>query len=57
MQRTERPRTGQTVLHRDGTITTWNIFHEQWERGAPSDRVLASMGTDERARVLRHVRR
>ena len=56
MRPTDRPTTGRTVLHRDGTITTWNIFREQWERGTPSDRVLASMDVEERCRVLRHLK-
>ena len=58
MTRTDRPKTGRTTLHRDGTVTTYNIFREQWQRGRRvSDRVLASMGEEERRRVLRHLER
>ena len=56
MTMTDRPKTGRTALHRDGTVTTYNIFREQWQRGRRvSDRVLASMGEEERRRVLRHL--
>lgn len=56
MMRTDRPKTGRTALHRDGTITTWNVYRQQWQRGARvSDRVLASMDDHERRRVLRHL--
>lgn len=58
MTMTDRPKTGRTALHRDGTVTTYNIFREQWQRGRRvSDRVLASMGEEERRRVLRHLER
>lgn len=44
-----------TTFHRDGTVTLWNVYLQSWERAArPSDRVLASLETNERARVVRH---
>lgn len=46
----------ETRFHRDGTVTVWNVYTQQWERtGNPSDRVLASLETQERRRVMRHV--
>ncbi len=58
MTRTDRPKTGRTTLHSDGTVTTYNIFREQWQRGRRvSDRVLASMDENERRRVMRHLER
>jgi hypothetical protein len=44
------------TYHRDGTVTLWNVYTRQWERGrAFSDDVLASLSAKERARVLRHI--
>ena len=44
-----------TTFHRDGSVTVWNVFTQQWLRTSwPSDRVLASLGESERARVIRH---
>lgn len=45
----------KTKFHRDGTVTVWNVYTQQWERtGRPSDRVLASLESKERERVIRH---
>lgn len=55
MTRTNRPKTGRTTFHRDGTVTTWDCVRKNWVRGSdPSDQLLATMGRSERARVLRH---
>lgn len=53
---THRPRSGRTTLHRDGTVTVWDCTRQEWIRtDSPSDTLLATMGSDERERVLRHV--
>ncbi|HUV38505.1 MAG TPA: hypothetical protein VMY39_02780 [Planctomycetota bacterium] len=54
-----RPRSGQTTYHRDGTVTTWDVYRERWVRARKSlpDEVIATMGADERVRVLRHIDR
>lgn len=45
-----------TDYHSDGTITIWDVFAQQWvHTNQPSDRVLASLSTDERDAVLRHL--
>ncbi|MGB1711908.1 MAG: hypothetical protein ACPHP1_04985 [Miltoncostaeaceae bacterium] len=55
MTRTNRPKTGRTTYHRDGTVTTWDCIRGNWARGSdPSDQLLATMDRSERARVLRH---
>jgi len=44
-----------TTFHRAGDVTVWNVFSQCWTRTSrPSDRVLASLGERERARVIRH---
>jgi hypothetical protein len=55
MKRTNRPNTGRTTFHRDGTVTTWDCIRGAWLRGDnPSDELLATMGDRERSRVIRH---
>lgn len=55
---TNRPRSGQTTLHRDGSVTHFDIFRQQWVRDTHlSDEVLMSMSATERERVLRHLAR
>ena len=45
----------RTTYHRDATVTVWDVYAQRWTRtGSPSDAVLASMSSDERARVERH---
>ena len=45
----------RTTFHRDGTITVWNVYTQQWLRTSqPSDAVLASLDSRERDRVIRH---
>ena len=41
--------------HRDGTVTYWSVYQQQWVRapGVPA-RELAAMNERERARVQRH---
>ena len=55
MQYTTRPETGTTTLHHDGTVTMWNVYTQTWERGNPSDRLLETLESDARDRVLRHM--
>ena len=46
----------RSKLHRDGTVTVWDTYAQQWLRTrSPSERVLASLTEHERARVQRHV--
>ncbi len=55
MNRTDRPNTGRTTYHRDGSVTTWDCIRQNWVRGCrPSDELLATMDQKERARVIRH---
>lgn len=43
-----------TTYHRDGTVTVWDVYQQQWIRTArPSDRVLAACSSD-RDRIKRH---
>lgn len=45
-----------TTYHRDGTVTVWDVYHRGWVRtNKPSDALLASLSSEERARVERHV--
>lgn len=44
-----------TTYHRDRTVTVWDVYKQQWLRTSdPSDRVLASLSTSERDRVMLH---
>lgn len=55
MTRTNRPTTGRTTFHHDGTVTTWDCVLGQWVRGNnPCAGLLATMDRRERARVIRH---
>lgn len=48
----------RTTYHRDRTVTIWDVYRQSWRRTSrPSDAVLASLSSDERARVMRHCRR
>jgi hypothetical protein len=48
----------KSIVHRDGTVTIWNVFTQAWERTRrPSDAVLASLDPRTRARVLAHLAR
>jgi hypothetical protein len=44
----------QTTFHRDGTVSYWDVYQQQWVRQAASqvrDQDLASMGSSDRERV------
>ena len=44
------------TYHRDGSVTLWDVYLQNWVRTSrPSDQVYASLSTEERARVTRHV--
>ena len=45
------------TLHRDGTVTYWSVYEQQWVSHAASipDQEYAAMNSDERARVLTHL--
>ena len=47
----------KTTYHKDGTVTYWSVFQQQWIRHADSvpDQELAAMSAAERARVLKHL--
>lgn len=47
----------KTTYHRDGTVTYWSVYNQQWVRHASTvpDAELAAMGSDERDKVLRHL--
>jgi len=45
-----------STLHRDGTVTIWNIYAQEWVRTeAPSDQILASLSRDERDKIEAHL--
>jgi hypothetical protein len=44
-----------TTFHRDGSVTIWDCYRQQWHRTAnPSDKLLATLGSNERERVMQH---
>lgn len=47
----------KNTYHRDGTITYWSVYQQQWISHAAEipDQELAAMNATERARVLRHL--
>lgn len=52
------PPIARATLHRDGSLTVWSVYRQQWVRTSrPSDELLASMTTSERERILRHLER
>lgn len=52
---TPRPANGHLSLHRDGTVTVWDVYTQSWVRTArPSNQVLASLPQADRDRVVRH---
>lgn len=56
MSMTKRIDPYRTKLHRDGTVTIWHVYTQQWLRTTePSDRMLASLSRRERERVLKHL--
>jgi hypothetical protein len=46
-----------TTCHRDGTVSYWSVYNQQYiERAAMvPDRELAAMDSAERDRVMRHL--
>jgi len=55
MTRTNRPRTGRTTYHRDGSVTVWDCVLASWVRGTNlSDRLFSTLDAYERSRVARH---
>ena len=45
-----------TVFHRDGTVTFWNVFTQTWSRfnvEDVSDRILSSLSEKERKRIIK----
>lgn len=58
MSATKRSDPYRTTYHRDGTVTVWDVYTQQWLRTSrPSDQILASLPAEERERVRRHVAR
>jgi Zn-finger protein len=56
MSITNRPTTGNTTYHRDGTVTVWDCIQQAWVRGNdPSDELLATLSSDEREKVINHI--
>lgn len=56
--------TTKTKFHRDGTVTVWNIYTQQWERRdaasivrepARGNMILPTLSDSERARITRMV--
>ena len=53
IQTARRPAHGRTTVHRDGTVTFWDIYSTSWER-VPAHRVpYASLTASEAARIAR----
>lgn len=51
----------KTVFHRDGTVTVWDVYTQQWRRmGAESlaseARLMATLREAERRRILQTAR-
>lgn len=46
--------TSTTIAHRDGTITYWSVYAQEWRRRAWAvpDRELAAMSPRDRERVI-----
>lgn len=49
--------TEKTTYHRDGTVTYWSVYEQRWVVRAEQvpDRELATMGTEERERIISHL--
>jgi hypothetical protein len=44
------------TYHRDGTVTLWDVFSEEWVRtGSPSDRLLGALPGAEIDRIRRYL--
>jgi hypothetical protein len=47
----------KTTYHRDGTVTLWDVYTQQWVRGNNwDDETLATLSSKERARIIKHCR-
>ena len=52
-----RPKKGRysATFHRDGTVTYWSVYLQQWVRSSSiSDEEIVAQG-DDRARIIRHL--
>ena len=51
-----RPRSPyDSTFHRDGSVTAWDVSAQAWTRtSAPSDAILASLSSEERAKIIAH---
>lgn len=48
--------TYRSTLNDDGTVTVWDVYRQQWvTTDRPSDQILASLGGEERERVMQHL--
>ena len=47
----------RTTYHKDGTVTVWDVYQQQWCRRVAHlpDHVLASLDPAEREKVIRHL--
>ena len=46
-----------TKFHDDSTVTIWDVYRQRWNHTArPEDRVLASLESAERDKVIKHCR-
>lgn len=55
-----RPKKGpyDSTFHRDGSVTIWDSHNQEWTRTSrPSDRLLATLSSEERNKVLAHTAR
>lgn len=55
---TNRPKSGKTTYHRDGTVTWWDLYVERWIRVDHfTDQQWATMSEPEFSRIERHFAR
>ena len=47
----------RTTCHRDGTVTFWSVYQQEWIRRTSlvPDQELAAMSEQERAKAQRHL--
>lgn len=44
------------TLHRDGSVTYWSVYRQQWVRGRSlPDEDYAAQGIEDRDRIMRHL--
>ena len=50
-----------TTFHRDGTVTYWNVYRQQWMKHIPAQAitaaVLATLSDDECEKIIRIAKR